>query len=161
MNPHPNPSPVAGEGPGEGVFTKEDISVKKLRITVNGVSYEVEVEVLEDDEAGDLASTHQNIAPVTTPHLTPSPVAAMPQPRPVAAPPSSGDKKVLTSPVAGVVVEVKVEAGNVVKENDTVVIIEAMKMKTNINSPYAGRVKDVKVRAGDAVQQNHILVTFE
>lgn len=133
--------------------------MKKLRITVNGVSYDVEVEVLEDDEAGDLAATH-NVPQTLVPQVAPPSAVAFP-PRPAAPPAVGGDKKVLTSPVAGVVVEVKVEAGQTVKDNDTVVVIEAMKMKTNINSPFAGRVKDVKVRTGDAVQQNQILATFE
>lgn len=134
--------------------------MKKLRITLNGVSYILDVEVLEDDEAGDVASA-PSLASTVGPQVAPPPGAAIPQARSVPIPPVGGDRKVLTSPIAGVVAEVNVETGQTVKNNDTVVIIEAMKMKTNINSPFDGRVKDVKVRTGDAVLQNQVLITFE
>jgi len=130
--------------------------VKKLRVTVNGVSYEVEVEILEDDEES--SQSHSVVAP----HVQAgSPAPSAPQARPpVAAAPSAGNKKELTSPIAGVVTEIRVSAGTVVKENDLLVIIEAMKMNTNIASPVNGKVKEIKVKAGEAVQQGQVLLTF-
>jgi biotin carboxyl carrier protein len=126
--------------------------VKKLRVTVNGVSYEVEVEILEDDE-----ESSQNYSAVAPPVQPGSPVPSAPQARPA---PSTGDKKELTSPIAGVVTEIRISAGTVVKENDLLVIIEAMKMNTNIASPVNGKVKEIKVKAGEAVQQGQVLITF-
>lgn len=142
--------------------------MKKLRVTVNGVSYEVDVEVLEDDDEGAIsygfpATSTMNVAPRpaggnSVPHAAP----AAPSSRPSAAPPVSGDdKNVLTSPIAGVVVEIKVKPGAAVKENDPVVVIEAMKMNTNVSSPVSGTVKEIRVNAGDAVQQGQVLLTFE
>lgn len=142
--------------------------MKKLRVTLDGVSYEVEVEILEDDDDGMLPAIGSTAAP---PQIAPRPAASTtnsappapaPASKPSAAPSKSGsDKHVLTSPIAGVVVEVKVSVGETVKENDPVLVIEAMKMNTNVSSPVAGRVKEIKVSAGDAVQQGQVLLTFE
>ncbi len=140
--------------------------MKKLRVTLDGVSYEVDVEILEDDDDGMPPSSGSSTAP---PQLAPRPAASTtnsappaPASKPSAAPSKPGsDKNVLTSPIAGVVVEVKVGVGATVKENDPVLVIEAMKMNTNVSSPVAGRVKEIKVSAGDAVQQGQILLTFE
>jgi biotin carboxyl carrier protein len=41
------------------------------------------------------------------------------------------------------------------------IVLEAMKMETNVTSPVAGKVKSVNVKAGDAVKVNQILVEFE
>ncbi len=140
--------------------------MKKLRVTLDGVSYEVDVEILEDDDDGMPPASGPSTAPS---QQAPRPVASTtnsappaPASKPSAAPSKPGsDKNVLTSPIAGVVVEVKVAVGATVKENDPVLVIEAMKMNTNVSSPVAGRVKEIKVSAGDAVQQGQVLLTFE
>ncbi|NJP06530.1 MAG: biotin/lipoyl-binding protein [Chloroflexaceae bacterium] len=140
--------------------------MKKLRVTVNGVSYDVEVEVLEDDDEGmgyGYQLTSLPSAPAT-PMARPAapaaaPTASAPAARP-SAPSGGGDSKVLTSPIAGIIVEIKVKEGSTVKENDPLVVIEAMKMNTNINSDVAGTVKEIKVKPGDGVQQGQVLMTF-
>lgn len=137
--------------------------MKKLRVSVNGISYDVEVEIIEDDE--------HRLSPygagVHHPHHAHTPVAA-PIHTPVAPPvPPKGksgeskENKALTSPIAGTVLEVKVAAGAEVQTNQPLIVIEAMKMETNISSPVSGKVKEVKVKAGDAVLQEQVLVTFE
>ncbi len=144
--------------------------MKKLRVTVNGVSYEVDVEVLEDED--DIGAGYGFPSSTSAPPAARVPTggnaggaAPAPAPAKAAAPtasPSTGDdKNVLTSPIAGVIVEVKVKAGDSVSENDSVVIIEAMKMNTNVSSPVSGKVKEVRVSSGDAVQQGQVLLTFE
>jgi len=142
--------------------------VKKLRVTVNGVSYEVDVEVLEDED--EIGTGYGFPSSTSAPPAARMPTggnagAPAPAPAPAAAPaaaPSTGDdKNVLTSPIAGVIVEVKVKAGDSVSENDSVVIIEAMKMNTNVSSPVSGKVKEVRVSSGDGVQQGQVLLTFE
>jgi biotin carboxyl carrier protein len=138
--------------------------MKKLRVTVNGVSYDVEVEILEDDDDGG-AGYGYNLTNMPMPQamLQPTgPGMVKPQPKPAALPAASGGTtNELTSPIAGVVHEVKVKVGETVKENQPVVVIEAMKMNTNISSPVTGQVKDIKVTAGDAVQQGQVLIIFE
>ncbi|HMQ54185.1 MAG TPA: biotin/lipoyl-binding protein [Anaerolineae bacterium] len=141
--------------------------MKKLRVTLNGVSYDVEVEVLEDDDEGGAAYgyTMSAVPPMPQPAMMPpsvgaAPVAA-PKPAAPAAPVSNGGGNELTSPLAGVVHKINVSVGDAVKENQPVVVIEAMKMNTNINAPAVGKVKEIKVKAGDPVQQGQVLMVFE
>lgn len=144
--------------------------MKKLRITVDGVAYEVEVELLEDEEeTGYGAVPGARLRPPSRPVNSDSPRDT---PRPASSPPaaatatkevpsaSSGQKE-LTSPIAGILVEIKVKPGDTVKENDAVAVIEAMKMNTNVHSPVAGVVKEVLAKPGEAVQQGHVLLHFE
>lgn len=141
--------------------------MKKLRVTVNGVSYEVDVEVLEDEDETNYGfpgatGLNPNRMPTGGNSVNSAPTAAPAPAKPsVPRAPSGDDKNVLTSPIAGVIVEVKVKSGDTVKENDAVVVIEAMKMNTNVSSPVSGTVKDIRVNAGDAVQQGQVLLTFE
>jgi biotin carboxyl carrier protein len=79
-------------------------------------------------------------------------------PGPNAAP--LGDPGGVASPIAGTVLEVKVKAGDVVTQGQTLLVIEAMKMETAIAAPGPGKVKSVLVAAGDAVRENQTLVDF-
>jgi biotin carboxyl carrier protein len=130
--------------------------MKRMRITINGVSYEVEVELLDEDEGTEIAPPPNLVRPTAAP-TSPPPTAATPPP---AAPVAASDK-VLTSPVSGIVVEVKVTPGMSVKVNDPVVIVEAMKMNTTVSSPNMGRVRSIEARVGEAVRQGQVLLTFE
>ncbi|GAB4427321.1 MAG: biotin/lipoyl-binding protein [Anaerolineae bacterium] len=140
--------------------------MKKLRVTVNGVTYEVEVEVISDDEASDAygyASTNIYSQP---PAATPPPAApvAAPPPSPASSPSPSGaggSAKVLTSPLPGVVKAVNVKPGDPVKENTPVIVLEAMKMETIVSSPIDGKIKEVLVSPSQNVMQGDTLVTFE
>lgn len=127
--------------------------MKRLRITVNGISYEVEVEVLEDD--GD--SARVNGVP-DTPLGIGAPASFSPASAPSA--PAAGDAGILTSPIAGIVAEVRVGVGAQVKENDPLVVIEAMKMNTNVSSPVAGTIRAIHVKAGETVRQGQPLLEF-
>ena len=128
--------------------------MKKLRVTVNGIQYDVEVEVLEDTDN----NHHQSPYGLPTSYQSSNVHVAAPAPQvqhaePPKASNTSEDKKVLTSPLSGIIVEIKVAPGALVKEHEPLVILEAMKMNTNISSPVSGKVKEVKVKAKDTVQQ--------
>ncbi|NJN15859.1 MAG: acetyl-CoA carboxylase biotin carboxyl carrier protein subunit [Oscillochloris sp.] len=132
--------------------------MKRLRITVNGVAYEVEVEVLEDDEHA--PALPSGVAPPMLlndgrPAAAPAPAAAP------STPVGPANARTLTSPIAGIVVEVKVSVGSTVKENDPLLVIEAMKMNTNVSSPFSGRIKSVVIKAGESVRQGQPLLEFE
>lgn len=139
--------------------------MKKMRVTVNGVSYDVEVEMLEDDEQPGLSygygATALHAPPMPLPVGAAGGHAASPGP---AAPPRPSMRNgggVLESPIAGIVVEVKVQPGARVEMNQPLLVIEAMKMNTNVSSPTTGSVSQVLVKAGDHVVQGQPLVTFE
>ncbi|CBZ53110.1 hypothetical protein NCLIV_028990 [Neospora caninum Liverpool] len=68
------------------------------------------------------------------------------------------DPKQIASPMPGNVLQYKVKEGQVIRKNDPVVIITAMKMETVVVSPVAGTVGDFLVREGDPVQQGDLLV---
>lgn len=129
--------------------------MKKLLITVNGKRYEVDVEVVQDDEGPELQATRP-VARTMNSYVTPVGTPLPTKPKAV-----SGDKKTLNSPINGVVLEIPVKEGATVKENDVLFILEAMKMKTNISSPHAGKVKSIKVKVGETIEAGKTLLTFE
>jgi len=98
-------------------------------VSVNGQSYVVEV-----NEGGDISAVQPAVSPV------------------VAAPsaPVSGGEAV-AAPLAGNIFKVHVKAGQVVQEGDVLIILEAMKMETEIRAPRAGTIGGVEVSEGDAV----------
>lgn len=137
--------------------------MKKLRITVDGKVYDVEVEILQDDDNQILPSYYQQVpSGLTQPSVKPR-AASAPVPTPKRNPNKAlnTDSSVITSPINGVVIEIKVKSGDTVKENDTVVVLEAMKMKTNISSPSSGVVESVNIQQGDTIEAGDVLVTFK
>jgi biotin carboxyl carrier protein len=131
----------------------------KLKITVHGVAYEVDVEVLDAKDEMRRSTSPLPPPPPLEPAATGGAGAASaPQPGPaVAAPADSGG---VASPIAGTVLEVKVKVGDQVEQGQTLLVIEAMKMETAIAAPGPGKIKAVLVAAGDAVRENQILVEF-
>jgi methylmalonyl-CoA carboxyltransferase small subunit len=128
----------------------------KLRITVDQKTYEVDVEVAEDDRAP-ASSAHAYIpaAPTAVPSAPPPPTRG-------AAPESNvAEDKVCRSPVAGVVVRVNAQPGQQIQANDPLLVLEAMKMETNITSPVPGKIKAINANVGDGVQMGQVLIEFE
>jgi methylmalonyl-CoA carboxyltransferase small subunit len=134
----------------------------KLQITINGKIYEAEVEILEDLE--DLEDEETPPA-LTYPPYEPPPVTYQPAPLAQTPAPTDGESvdegKVCRSPVTGLVIRVSVEPGQAVLADDTMMVLEAMKMETNVAAPIAGTVKNVRVAAGDSVKVNQVIVEFE
>lgn len=126
----------------------------KLKLTIDGKVYEVEVEATEPE-------------PRRPAYVPATPAARGPVAAPVA--PVAGPKtdvvadesKVCRSPVAGVVVKVLVQPGQSIQPNDVLLVLEAMKMETSISSPIAGKIARLNAAVGDAVQGGQVLVEFE
>jgi biotin carboxyl carrier protein len=130
----------------------------KLKITVHGVAYEVDVEVLDaKDEMARPTSPLPAAPPVPSQAASTAPA---PPPHPTPGPAPAGDGSGIGSPIAGTVLEVKVAPGDVVTEGQPLLIIEAMKMETAIAAPGAGTIKAVLVAAGDGVRENQTLIEF-
>lgn len=68
--------------------------------------------------------------------------------------------KAVVSPLPGVVVDVKVAAGDVVKAGQTVAVLEAMKMENDILAECDGVVASVDVKNGDSVLEGAVLLTI-
>ena len=66
----------------------------------------------------------------------------------------------IRAPMVGKVVEVLVQAGAAVGEEDELLILESMKMEIPVTAPAAGTVGEIHVGAGDTVQENDLLLTL-
>jgi biotin carboxyl carrier protein len=67
----------------------------------------------------------------------------------------------IKAPMPGLILDVMVKKGDHVNENDTLLILEAMKMENSISSPREGIIKSININKGDAVDKNHLLIEFE
>lgn len=67
----------------------------------------------------------------------------------------------IESEVTGTIWKVEVKAGQVVSEDETLLIVESMKMEIPVTAPAAGKVAEVKVMEGDAVTDQQLLVVLE
>lgn len=67
----------------------------------------------------------------------------------------------IKAPMPGLILEINVEVGDEVKENDNLLILEAMKMENVITSPRDGIIKSISVNQSDAVEKNQLLIEFE
>ena len=117
--------------------------MKNYVITVNGTSYDFTVE-----EVG-------GAAPVAA-----TPVAAPVKAAPAkAAAPAAGSVSV-TAPMPGKILNVKLQAGAVVKKGDVILILEAMKMENEIVAPEDGTIASINVATGDSVEAGAVLATL-
>lgn len=135
--------------------------MKEYKYIINGKEYTVSVGERKD-----------GISPVTVNGETYD-VALVPEPKKerkvvVKAPastPKTGEKDdlqdALRSPLPGTIVDIPVKVGLEVKEGDTLIVLEAMKMDNNLTAERDGKIKAILVNEGDAVIENTPLVTFE
>ncbi|MBK5969559.1 MULTISPECIES: sodium-extruding oxaloacetate decarboxylase subunit alpha [Thiorhodovibrio] len=107
------------------------------RVEVNGKGYDVRV-----SPAGAVE------------HLAPASSAAAP------APAAGGEQHVVESPLAGNIVKVPVSVGQTVAAGDVVVVLEAMKMETEVRAPSAGKVIEIRAKDGDSVSLGAPLVVL-
>ena len=131
----------------------------KLRIGVDGETYDLEVEVLEEDE------TPQHAHYGATYPMVPATVQSFGKaaaPTHAAARESNGDEdKLCRSPITGIVIRTNVVPGQAIMENDLIMVLEAMKMETNVTALHPGKVAKVLVAAGDSVKANQVIAELE
>ncbi|MFO0878377.1 MAG: biotin/lipoyl-containing protein [Gemmataceae bacterium] len=127
----------------------------KLKITVDGKVYEVDVEVSEPEPLQPV------YLPPSQTRVPAAPVPAAPAPVAAGGPPVADESKVCRSPFAGTVARIPIQVGQAIQVNDVLVVIEAMKMETVITAPVAGKVAKIHAKVGAAVQGGQVLVEFE
>ncbi len=125
----------------------------KYTLTMNGKTYEVEVELACPMTAEEFAAF--------APAAAPAPVAeAAPAEAPAAAPAVAGDGEAVTAPMPGTILKVNVTVGQAVKEGDVLCILEAMKMENEIMAPKNGTVRQVLTAKGSSVDTGAALVVI-
>lgn len=67
----------------------------------------------------------------------------------------------IKAPMPGLILEINVEVGQSVKENDNLIILSAMKMENSFLSPRDGVIKSIAVKVGDAVDKGQLMIEFE
>jgi len=110
-------------------------------VSVSGQSFVVQV-----SEGGDIRDIQPTSGAVSSPVQAAAPIVA------------SGED--VPSPLAGNIFKVLVSPGQQVEEGDTVIILEAMKMETEISAPKSGLVGSINVKEGDSVQVGQSLLTL-
>ena len=121
-------------------------------VTVNGVSYQVEMENAMP------AAAPVQAAPVATVQTAPQASAPVQAAAPAAKP--AGEGKPVTSPLPGVIIEVSVKEGDTVAAGQKVAVLEAMKMENEIQADRAGVVTKINVNKGDSVLEGAAIVTI-
>ena len=130
----------------------------KLNITIDGKTYEVEVDAAEPESPAAVPYSEGGLNIGSAPLRVPA--SAAPAAPPVDSKPVKEDK-VCRSPVSGVVVRVAAQVGQSLQTGDILVVLEAMKMETNITAPGPGRIAAIAVTQGDGVQAGQIVAEFE
>ena len=119
--------------------------MKTLRITLEGKTYEVGVEVVKGSPTVSTVAA----APV---QVAAAPAAAAP------APAAAAGRISITSPMPGLVFKILVSVGQKVTKDEQLIILEAMKMESLIYAPNAATVSAILVKEGDAVSEGQVLI---
>ncbi|MDE6834355.1 MAG: biotin/lipoyl-binding protein [Ruminococcus sp.] len=131
----------------------------KYRVTLNGKTYEVEVEhgkavLLDEYEA---LAPAPAVTPVPVPtESAPTPVPATPAPAPV----SIADGETISAPMPGNIIRVDVKEGDKVKSGQVLVILEAMKMENEIVATKDGTIVQVVTSKGAVVETGSPLIVI-
>ncbi|MBR4152545.1 MAG: biotin/lipoyl-binding protein [Selenomonadaceae bacterium] len=128
------------------------MATKKFNVTVNGTTYEVEVEEVKAAGGAPKAAS----APKAAPAPAPAPKAASPAAAPKVA--AGAGEHSVDAPMPGKVIKLVANEGQAVKAGDVLLILEAMKMQNEITADADGTVKKFNVAAGQSVKAHESLV---
>jgi biotin carboxyl carrier protein len=135
--------------------------MRKFNITVNGATYQVEIE-----EVGAFAAPAPQAVPqvaaAPAPQATPVQAAApapAPAPATPAAPVAGGQQ--IKCPMPGTILDIRAAEGASVKKGDILIILEAMKMENEILSPADGVVAQIAVQRGASVNSGDLLAVVK
>ena len=129
-------------GEREFAIDVQEQTADRYAVSVGGEAYEV---TLAEDANPSAVS------------IAPRPTVALPPSRPAV---TAGGKGALTAPMPGVILEVKVKAGDAVERGQPVAILDAMKMHNTIASPQTGVVAEVLVAAGQTVDHGELILKY-
>ncbi|MFA6848805.1 MAG: biotin/lipoyl-containing protein [Selenomonadaceae bacterium] len=129
--------------------------MEKFKITLDGVTHEVEVEKVGASSARQVSTpTAAAVAVSSTPVLK----ASAPVKKAIAVPAGA---KPIKAPMPGKILSVSATVGQVVKSGDVLAILEAMKMANEIMAPTDGKVIEINATVGQAVSTGDVLIVME
>ena len=114
--------------------------MKVYKIKVNGKSYRVELEAIEETASAPIKEEKNVEEKKATP---------------------TGEGQAVNSPIQGTVTNVKVKVGDKVKKGDVLLIIEAMKLENEVPSPFDGEVSEILVTKGQNVASKEAVVIIK
>jgi biotin carboxyl carrier protein len=123
----------------------------KYVVTINSNNYEVEVE-----RGQATVVKTENAAPVVEQKAAAPAPAAAPA---AASAPAEGQK--MTAPMPGIILDIKKNVGDRINNGDVVVILEAMKMESEITSPFEGTLVQIATSKGAHVNAGDVLVVIK
>ena len=139
-----NSAPAAAPASGDFTVTVNgtayNVQIKDGKAVVNGTAYNVDVK--------------EGLSKIETAVPAPAkPAASVPQqPKSAAPAPSAGGaEEVIEAPLPGLVLRVEKNVGEAINEGDVIMVVESMKMETEIHSPVSGTVKEIPVNNGDQI----------
>ncbi len=133
----------------------EEVEGNLAKVSVNGVKFDVELK--EPIRPSHIAVHTKVVAPKPTTSVA-TPAAAPTKPTQPAAAPGAGTP--VKAPLPGTITSINVNVGDNVKDGDTVVVLEAMKMQNNIEAEGSGTVTSILVKQGDSVMEGAVLLTI-
>jgi biotin carboxyl carrier protein len=145
--------------------------MKRFKFTINGNKYDTEILHIEDNIAEIevngtkyYVEVNKDIKPTKTPKLVRSNAVPSTDTHPSVAKTSSPDAHkgvgVIKSPLPGVILEVLVKEGDVIKMGQRLLVLEAMKMENNIEADKAGTITSIHKTRGDSVMEGDVLITI-
>lgn len=139
--------------------------LRKFKIKIDGTEYLVEMEELMEPGAAPapvaapVAPAPAPVAPAPSAPAAPAPApASAPSPAPAPVAPAGADAQ--TAPMPGKILELKRNVGDVVAQNDCILVLEAMKMENAIVAERAGTISAIHVTAGQMVNPGDALFTI-
>ena len=145
--------------------------MKEYKYKINGNLYNVVIGDIEENIAHvEVNGTHYTVEMEKKPKAAPAPKpvarpaakpAAAPAAAPAAKPAAGGAKSGVKSPLPGVILDIKVKEGDMVKKGQTIIILEAMKMENSINADKDGKIAAINVSKGESVLEGTDLVIIE
>lgn len=127
----------------------------KLKVKIDEKIFEVDVEAVEQESS--VPQTRLYVTGTPTIHKS----TAAPQATPTATAAPADESKVCRSTVSGIVIKSVAKEGQSLQSGETIMVLEAMKMETNISAPGAVKIAKLLVKEGDSVQSGQVLAEFE
>ncbi len=130
----------------------------KYVVTINQKNYEVEV---EQGQARLVKTTETAAAPVTAQVVTAAPAAPAPQAAAPAPAVQTAGGDAIKAPMPGMILQIVKNAGASVKEGETILILEAMKMENEIMAPRDGVIAQIVTAKGASVNTGDVLAVLQ